>query len=86
MKGLNTWEASMAVINQIQAEQEKIETIYVGSTYINAKGERLIVDKMYYHAPLGEGDKHYVDIHLEDGETVRALRVHGVWFKENDND
>lgn len=42
------------------------------------------VKEIKYHAPRGEGDRHYVDVMIESGETVRVFDLNSVTFDNQD--
>lgn len=38
------------------------------------------VDKIYYHEPLGDGDRHYVDVIFHNGDQIRAFNPTEIGF------
>ena len=67
--------------------------VAIVNRYIDAKGKEHEQDfevgqegvtEIIYQEPLGDGDKHYVDVHLEHGITSRQFNLNAVTWKEED--
>lgn len=41
------------------------------------------VARIDYHTPAGDGDQHYVDIHLNDGRILREFRPSTIEFSQD---
>lgn len=38
------------------------------------------ISELKYHPPQGEGDKHFIDLHLANGRVVRCFEINVIWF------
>lgn len=45
----------------------------------------VFITSMEYHEPLGDGDRHYVDIHYSDGTIVRRFNIDSVCWKSTED-
>lgn len=52
----------------------------IGEQYFVYRVEERGVKEIEYHAPMGEGDRHYCDITLEDGTRRREFNINSVVF------
>ena len=66
-------------------EEKQVKTVYLLNvtpdtrSYITVDGEH--VKEIKYHTPLGEGDKHFVDIYYTDGRCSRMFSIDYVRFE-----
>ena len=45
----------------------------------------VFITSIEYHEPLGDGDRHYVDIHYSDDVIVRYFNIDGVCWKSTED-
>ena len=66
-------------------EEKKVKTVHLLNvpsdicSYIMVDGD--VIKEIKYHAPLGEGDKHFVDIYYIDGRCSRMFSIDFIRFE-----
>ena len=54
-----------------------------GEEFESISVEQGNVEKMEYHNPAGEGDKHYVDVYFKNGISKRYFNLNELQFRSD---
>jgi hypothetical protein len=60
---------------------EVTKLIFNNNELLTIKNDK--VEKMEYHEPRGEGDKHYVDAYYTDGTKIRFFIFDSIEFQQS---
>jgi hypothetical protein len=64
-------------------EVEYVQANWINEAeYDNYDVEYEGIDKIEYHSPMGEGDKHYCDVIYSNGKIKRVFNLNAVVFTE----
>jgi len=60
-------------------EGEEYTNIKIGDRWKAKTGTKAVVE-ILYHYPMGEGDKHYIDVKFDDGSMSREFNINSIDF------